>query len=86
MEKYHYKIEGIQETPCMLSTDNRIIGSKKCLNCQHFQGIDIEEMWVKCYLYNCVNGYFALQEETTILEQKINELEGVITNLQGSEV
>lgn len=85
MEKYYYKIEGVNEHHCDFSTDNRIIASKRCINCIHFEGIDFEEEWIKCYLYNCVRGFFALGEENAILEQRINELEGVISNLQGSE-
>lgn len=86
MEKYYYEIEGVDEEPCMLCTDERKIGSKECLNCHHFEGIDFEEKWIKCYLYSCVGGFFTLGEDIAILQHRINELEGIISDLQGQEV
>jgi len=54
---YFYIMEKInfnQKTkePCMFNQN--IIGSEKCLQCDHLVGFDSEENWIKCQFYHMV--------------------------------
>lgn len=99
--KYYFEQEtqGIQKTDeCIFF--NRKFLSIECKTCDNCRGCDKEEKWIKCLLYaNEFEIYellkiiqegnekrLELTQEKFILQQRVNELEGIISDLQGQEV
>ena len=99
--KYYFdqEFQGLPKTN-QCTFFNRELFSHECRTCDNFRGFDKEEKWIKCLLYaNEFEIYellkiiqegnekrLELTQEKFILQQRINELEGFITNLQGTEV
>ena len=82
MERYYYKTN----EKCVYLEKDSDIGSPNCMECEFFSGVDLMEDWVKCDIYSSFAENTILKEENAILQQRINELEGCVSDLQGREV
>lgn len=99
--KYYFdqEFQGLPKTN-QCTFFNRELFSHECKNCDNFRGFDKEEKWIKCLLYaNEFEIYeflktiqegnekrLELTQENFILQQRVNELEGFVSDLQGTEV
>lgn len=98
--KYYFEKEnqGFYKTDVCTFLNRKFL-SIECNNCDNCVGFDSEEKWVKCVLYanefeiseflklvkESNNEIFILKEENIILQQRINELEGIVSDLKGTE-
>ena len=59
------------------------IGSQLCKECDHNTGYDLEEQWIKCYVYSSFLEVEKLTEEIEQLKSKFEQLENEIASLKG---
>ena len=66
-------------------SDSVYVGSLACKQCEHNISYCGDENWVKCKVFSAFAEVENLKEENIILQQRINELEGIVSDLKGTE-